>query len=143
MPEPKTPLFPTAQDAENAFYEAIERADLEAMMGLWSDDEEIVCIHPGGRRHTGFAAVREAWRRVFEGGARLRIVVSTPAVVQTPFTVVHNVVEQISVVGEEGVRAPVVATNIYQRTAFGWRLIVHHASPAPPDTEAPTTKTLH
>ena len=29
-------IFPTAQDAENAFYEALERCDLEAMMAVWS-----------------------------------------------------------------------------------------------------------
>ena len=33
-------IFPTAQDAENAFYEALERCDLEAMMAVWAEDEE-------------------------------------------------------------------------------------------------------
>jgi len=27
-------IFPAAQDAENAFYEALERRDLEAMMAV-------------------------------------------------------------------------------------------------------------
>ena len=43
-------IFPTPQDAESAFYEALERADLEQMMAVWSEDEEIVCVHPGGPR---------------------------------------------------------------------------------------------
>jgi len=30
----------------------------------------------------------------------------------------------------------VVATNVYLRTAAGWRMIVHHASPAPAQTAA-------
>ena len=46
-------IFPTAQDAENAFYEALERADLEAMMAVWAEDEEIICVHPTGPRLTG------------------------------------------------------------------------------------------
>jgi len=46
-------IFPTAQDAENAFYEALERADLEGMMAVWSEDEEIVCVHPAGQRLAG------------------------------------------------------------------------------------------
>ena len=46
----------------------------------------------------------------------------------------------------------VVATNAYQKTGSGWRLILHHASPGPgvaedqaddyPDTED-TSVTLH
>ena len=66
-------IFPTAQDAENAFYEALERADLERMMAVWAEDEEIVCVHPGGPRLTGQDQVRESWRQIFAGGgARAR-----------------------------------------------------------------------
>ena len=45
--------FPTPQDAEAAFYDALENADLEAMMEVWSEDEEVSCVHPGGRRIAG------------------------------------------------------------------------------------------
>ena len=38
----------SAAEVEAAFYDALHRADLEALMALWADDEEIVCIHPGG-----------------------------------------------------------------------------------------------
>lgn len=135
-------IYTTPQDVENAFYEALERADLDAMMALWAEDEEIVCVHPGGPRLTGYAAIREAWRRVFEAGRKLRVRVSSPNVVQTPFTAVHSVLEQLSIADDEPTRAPVVATNVYVRGPLGWRMIVHHASPAPP--AAPETpKTLH
>ena len=40
----KTASYPTPQDAEAAFYEALESADLDAMMQVWADDEEIVCM---------------------------------------------------------------------------------------------------
>ena len=33
-------LFASPEDAETAFYDAIERADLEAMMAIWADDEK-------------------------------------------------------------------------------------------------------
>jgi ketosteroid isomerase-like protein len=61
---PKKPIFTSPQEAETAFYEALERGDLEAMMSVWSEDEEIVCVHPGGARLTGYALVREAWHHV-------------------------------------------------------------------------------
>ena len=49
-------LFTTAEEAEAAFYDAIGRADLDALMSVWSDDEDIVCIHPTGQRLSGAAA---------------------------------------------------------------------------------------
>ena len=30
------------------------------MMTTWADDEEIVCVHPGGARLVGYDAVRSA-----------------------------------------------------------------------------------
>jgi hypothetical protein len=41
-----------------------------------------------------------------------------------------------------------VATNVYLRTGAGWRMIAHHASPAPAPSQAPPPreappKTLH
>ncbi len=62
-----TKIFPTAQDAQNAFYEALERSDLEAMMAVWSEEEDIVCVHPAGQRLAGQAQVREVWRQMFTG----------------------------------------------------------------------------
>lgn len=138
---PKT-IYTTPQDAETAFYEALERADIDAIMAVFAEDEEIVCVHPGGPRHSGYAAIREAWRRVFAAGTRLQVKLINPCVVQTPFTAVHSVLEQVSVGDEAANRAPVIATNVYVRGPLGWRMIVHHASPAPPSAaEAP--KTLH
>jgi len=137
------PIFTSPQDVETAFYEALERADLDAMMAVWAEDEEVVCVHPGGPRITGYAAVREVWRRMFEAGSRLRIRLSEPTMVQNPFTAIQTVREQISVVGDEELRAPVIATNVYVRGALGWRLVLHHASPAPPAPASENPKTLH
>ena len=58
-----TPFYATAEDAEEAFYEAIARADLDALMAVWSEDEDIVCIHPTGQRMDGT-------RRSARAGAR-------------------------------------------------------------------------
>jgi ketosteroid isomerase-like protein len=141
---PDKPIFPTPQDAEAAYYDALERGDLDAMMAVWSEDEEIACIHPGGPRLTGYAAIRDAWRRIFEGGARLQVRLSQVTVVQGPFTSLHSVIEHISVRDDESLRAPVVATNFYARGPLGWRMVLHHASPAPPDSAADSPKkTLH
>jgi hypothetical protein len=60
-----------------------------------------------------------------------------------PFTAVHSVIEQITVVGQKHLAAPVVATNVYIRGALGWRMIVHHASPVPPSSIGDAPQVLH
>lgn len=65
-----------ATDAKAAFHEALGRADLEAMMKVWGEDEDIV------------------------------------------------------VSGQSQPADPIVATNICVQLDRGWRMLLHHASPA-------------
>ena len=144
-------IFPTAQDAENAFYEALERCDLESMMAVWAEDDDIVCVHPAGPRLSGQDHVRESWARVFSGGPRARVHVASQVAINGMMLAVHSVHENFTLEGGSKGDArpvPVVATNVYLRTAAGWRMIVHHASPAPiQQAEAPrresSPKLLH
>ena len=144
-----TRIFPTAQDAENAFYEALERCDLDGMMAVWAEDEDIICVHPGGARLTGQDQVREAWAQIFSGGPRARVHITNQVAISGMMLAVHSVHENFTVEGEAQPRPAIVATNVYLRTAAGWRMIVHHASPAPAQAEAPVPerkgppKTLH
>lgn len=124
-------MFPTAQDCQNAFYEALERSDLDAMMAVWSEDEDIVCVHPAGHRLTGQAEVREVWRQMFAGGPGMRVRISQQVVIAGVMLEVHSVHESITVTGEQRPRPAMVATNVYLRTAAGWRMVAHHASPVP------------
>lgn len=140
---PLKTFFATPQDAEAAFYEALEQSDLDAMMAVWSEDEEIVCVHPGGPRLSGYAVIRETWRRIFEGGSKLRVQVQPLSAVVNPFTAIHSLIEQVSLRSGNTPQAPVVATNVYVRGPAGWRMVVHHASPAPPDPGTDSPKTLH
>ena len=141
-----THIFPTAQDAENAFYEALERNDLALMMAVWAEDEDIVCVHPTGPRLAGQEPVRDGWRKIFASGQRLRFQIAQQVKIAGVMIVVHSAHEIITVIGEQRPRPPVVATNVYLRTTSGWRMIVHHTSPAPgassdPASEVP--KILH
>lgn len=140
---PKKPIYTSPQEAEAAFYQALERGDLDAMMTVWSEDEEIVCVHPGGSRITGYALVREAWRHIFSGGRRLQVQLLALSTVHAPFFAVHSVIEQITVVGEKHLAAPVAATNVFVRGAQGWRMIVHHASAVPPGSIGDAPTVLH
>lgn len=145
----KKSVFPSPQDAEAAFYEALETGDIDAMMEVWADDEEVVCVHPGGPRLAGYEEVLKSWAQIFASGQRLRIQPSHQVVLSGMMITVHSVHENIVVQGEQRPSAPVVATNAYLRTASGWRMIVHHASLAPQQqqpaerTPSAASKVLH
>ncbi|MSQ71854.1 MAG: DUF4440 domain-containing protein [Betaproteobacteria bacterium] len=127
----KNTTFPTPQDAESAFYEALESSNLEAMMEVWAEDEEVICVHPGGPRLAGLEQVRESWARMFGSGQRMRIHLSHQVVIPGMMLAVHSVHENIQLPGESRPRPPAIATNVYLRIGNGWRMIAHHASPAP------------
>lgn len=118
----------SAAEVESAFYDALNRADIDALMLLWADDEDIVCIHPGGPRLHGHAAIHASWQAIFERGA-LQIRPSQLHETHNLMCSVHTVVEGVSSGGIEP--AHLVATNVYIKTPQGWRIVLHHVSVAP------------
>ena len=132
--------YGTPQDAEQAFYHAFELADLVEMMAVWAEEEDIVCVHPGGGRHSGVVEVRESWRQIFSQGPRLRFRLAGNRVFAGRMMSVHSVYEHVTVAGDTRPTNPVLSTNIYVLTDRGWRMLVHHASPLAPEAapqEAP------
>ena len=120
--------YASPQDAEQAFYRAFELADLVEMMAVWAEEEDIICIHPGGARHTGIVEVRESWKQIFSQGPRLRFALTGSHVLSGRTLSVHSVYENVSVAGTSRPPNPVLSTNIYLLTERGWRMMVHHAS---------------
>ena len=122
-------LLASPEEIEQQFYEALQHGDIERLMAVWSDDEEISCVHPGGPRAVGAVAIRSAFDAIFANGA----VNAQPENVrrlQTQACAVHSVLEHIRIMTSEGPQSAwVVATNVYVQTAQGWRLVSHHASP--------------
>jgi len=124
-------------DVEAQFYEALREGDLDKLMALWSDDDDIVCVHPGGPRIIGPRAVRAAFEAMFNAG-RIHAQPEHVRRVQLIDAAMHNLVERIAISTAEGPRtAFVVTTNVYHKTALGWRLVAHHASPGTSGAELP------
>lgn len=124
------PPLASPDEIEQQFYEAMQRGDIEAMMGVWSDDDDIVCVHPGGPRISGPAAIRTSFETIFAHGA---ITASPERVrrVHTHASAMHSVLERVQVQTPQGTRtAWAIATNVYVKTPMGWRMVAHHASPA-------------
>ena len=130
-PKVSAPLA-SPDEIEQQFYEALQHGDIERLMAVWSDDEEISCVHPGGPRVVGATAIRAAFESIFANGA----VNAQPEKVrrlQTHDCAVHSVLEHIQVMTAEGPQSAwVVATNVYVNGPRGWRLVTHHASPGSP-----------
>jgi uncharacterized protein (TIGR02246 family) len=135
-PNPSRAL-PTPDDIEAQFYEALRSGDIARLMSVWADDEEVVCVHPGGARLVGPAAIRASFEAVFESG----VVPVQPLQVRRLHALgsaVHHLVERISVPGADGRQSAwVLTTNVYVKTACGWRMAAHHASPGSPDEPPP------
>jgi ketosteroid isomerase-like protein len=126
-------LMATADDTEAAFYEAMQQGDLDRLMSLWADDEDVACVHPGGPRLVGHVAIRAAFESVFSNGGVQVTPVQTRSVEGTGCEI-HHVLERVQAMTPEGLKtAYVLASNVYLRTAQGWRLALHHASPGQED----------
>jgi uncharacterized protein (TIGR02246 family) len=133
MSRPKPPPSPSTPDEiEQQLYEALQRADIDALMAVWSDDDDIVCVHPGGPRVVGAAAIRASFEAIFASGA-IDVRPEKVRRQQTLNCAVHSVLERVNVPTEQGPKSAwVVATNVYVKSGGAWALAAHHASPGSP-----------
>ena len=144
---PPAVLHASPDEVEAQFYEAMQQGDLSRLMGVWADDDEVVCVHPGGGRLIGTEAIGASFEALFAAGG-VPVVPEQVRRMSAAGTAVHHLVERVTVTSREGPRtAWVFATNVYLKTAQGWRMVVHHASPAaeppPADLREPAGNTLH
>lgn len=148
MQEPIT--FATSEEAEKAFYAAFQQSDIEQMMTVWSDTQDITCIHPGGTRLEGQLNVRDSWEQIFGHDNGIKFEISQKRVVMQDNIAIHHVIEAIYMDGE--LQSEILATNIFRKTKDSWHMIMHHASPElrpallpddSSDDEEQETKTFH
>ena len=137
----------SVDDVETQFYDALQRADIELLMAVWSDDDEVACVHPGGPRVVGHGAVRVSFEAIFANGP-IPVQLQHVRRVQNPGCAVHHVLERVELGGSQGPQtAWVLASNVYLKTPQGWRLVLHHASPGSPreaqEIVADAPSTLH
>lgn len=125
-------MLASPEDVEAQFYEALREGNLDKLMAVWAEDEEVVCIHPGGPRLVGQAAVRAAFEAMFSSRA-IDVQPENVRRVHSLGMAVHSVVEKVHIKTAEGLHLGyVMATNVYLKTGLGWRMVTHHASPGTP-----------
>jgi ketosteroid isomerase-like protein len=137
----------TPDDVEMAFYDGLRTGELDKLMACWADEDDIVCIHPGGPRLLGAATIRASFEAMFANGGSIQATPAHIRRVDSMASAVHHVLEQVEVMTPDGmVQAYVIATNVYHKTAQGWRMVAHHASPGMRDEAQELTllpKVLH
>lgn len=112
------------------------------MMHVWETSDDILCIHPMAPALQGRDAVTHGWREIFSGGVDMRF--SVEAIQRYEQTgLVVLIVNEIIEVGSGKRVAPIVSTNIYRLGTQGWRMLTHHAGPAPSAEMDHANQALH
>ncbi|MDJ0807074.1 MAG: nuclear transport factor 2 family protein [Gammaproteobacteria bacterium] len=125
--------FSTPQDAEDAYYDAIDEKDLEAMMAVWADSDDILCLLPMMPAQRGRAGIGRLWEPLMSGEVVLDMEIKHLAWLEVGDVAIHLVEEHVQAPGMESSQI-VYATNVYQDTTNGWRMLMHQNSPTPPQT---------
>jgi hypothetical protein len=55
----------------------------------------------------------------------------------------QSAIEHVTLGNDQSSRGAAVCTNVFLRTPHGWRMVMHHASPAPDVTPAENSGPLH
>jgi ketosteroid isomerase-like protein len=118
----------TPAEVEAAFYDALNRGDADSLMLCWAEEEDIVCVHPGGPRLRGYDAIYASFSAILERGG-LDIRPSHVHSTQNLVCAVHSVIEGATSGGAQP--SHLVATNVYLKTPHGWGMVLHHVSVAP------------
>ncbi|MFI8102567.1 nuclear transport factor 2 family protein [Streptomyces sp. NPDC086023] len=130
------------EQANTAFYEAMERGDFDGLSALWLDDE-ISCVHPGWPALSGRGEVLRSYALIMANTEYIQFFLTDTKVTVIGDTAVVTCTENILSGGpaEDGgelgplVGQLVVATNVFRRTPEGWRVWSHHASPVLTESE--------
>ncbi|MDQ0985216.1 nuclear transport factor 2 family protein [Streptomyces sp. V2I9] len=131
--------------ANTAFYEALERGNLDALSAGWLPGEDLTvsCVHPGWPVLTGRREVLRSYALIMANTDYIQFFLTDVNVAMTGDTALVTCTENILSGGpaEEGdalgplVGRLVVATNVFRHTADGWKLWSHHGSPVLADSD--------
>jgi len=116
--------------ANEAFYRAFEKKDIEAMSAVWSQGTGSLCIHPGRNVLRGWKEIRSSWEMIFKNTKYIEIEIDILVTeVRNNIAYVVLVENLLQVSGSRRVRAQSMATNIFELMAQKWYLVHHHGSP--------------
>jgi ketosteroid isomerase-like protein len=128
----------TVRRLNERFYHALESLDIETMEEVWAHDHGVACVHPGWEIRVGWDAVRGSFVQIFANTTWMRVTATATRIDIIGDVALVSCAENITGKSGEDVNLAVAqATNIFHRTAAGFKLIHHHASPAPVEVTHP------
>ena len=98
-------------------------------MACWADEDDIVCIHPGGPRVVGAMAIRATFEAMFSNGS-IRAWPERARKTQAVASAVHNVLERVEVLGPERPRPGL--GDRHQRLSQDGAGLAHGGAPRQP-----------
>lgn len=121
--------FTSPEAAQAAFYQAFQDLDADLMGEVWSDDEGVLCLHPGGDLLQGRDAVLQSWMEIFGNAKPPSVGFRLLHQLERSGLAIHLVEESIKPRRDtQGPATRVIATNVFAEWNGRWRMIEHHAS---------------
>jgi len=114
-------------EANQAFYDAFEARDIDAMSELWEHSDRVICTHPGWSPLRGWGAIAGSWFGLFGNTEHLQFIV-TNARAEIDRDIAWVVCDENILGGASS--GTVAALNLFSRRPGGrWFMIGHHGSP--------------
>jgi ketosteroid isomerase-like protein len=124
--------YNTPQEAEDAFYDALEEGDLNRLLSVWSDSDDIACLLPMYPLIQGRKGIEDVFAHLFSQGHGVELSIDHLLWIETGDIAIHQVEQTVQNVPDDAPPPPpFYGTNIYRKDERGWRLIVHQNAPTP------------
>ena len=111
--------------ANEAFYDAFDTADLEAMRAIWAVEHPVACLHPGTAPIFGREAVLQSWLGILRAPQRPAIQCAEAKAIafdQSGMVICREVLSG----------GFLAATNVFVKERGIWRIVHHQAGPLSP-----------
>ncbi|MEK7245110.1 MAG: nuclear transport factor 2 family protein [Pseudomonadota bacterium] len=137
---------PAVLFANDAFYTAFATGDLVAMDAVWARRAPVCCIHPGWAALNDRDSIMESWRGILNapagraGSSFIGAPTGATGGGRRPTAAIRCVRPEVFLLRDVAWVAChevlpngiLIATNIFIPEDGAWRMVHHHAGPAPP-----------
>lgn len=119
--------------ANEDFYAAVERGDLDALKQIWVEESTAVCVHPGASPIHGTRNVMRSWALIMANTDYIQFFLTDVEVSVEGDVAAVTCRENILTAadgGPEGFNGGLAeALNVFVRRDGHWRLWLHQAAP--------------
>lgn len=122
----------TVLQLNSELYSAFSARDGERVKKLWLKERWVQCIHPDGKRSSGFGDVCDSWDRIFQEWPvtkRMQVAPQDTKLSIRGGTAIVTCQEHLSSKSPKRQLGLMIATNIFRKVDGKWWLVHRHVSP--------------